>query len=371
MSNNLFNDINNSDVLFINILNAMYNDNLRIIHNLIDQNNEIRHQLINTFNNRRNNNSNINSNTNAHSYVNQSNNNRGNYPRNRQRVNNNNMANNVSNNRIIINDIPYIIEDIQYLTPFNNNQLENQNLNTNRRNISLSSEFNRLLNSFLEPINILPTQLQIEQSTRNMIYGEIENSTNNSCPISLENFTETSEVTMIIPCRHVFNSESLMSWFNTSTRCPVCRYDIRTYNPNTSPNNNSTTTNNTNNINNNYNNDNNNNNDTNDNNNNNDNNDNNDNNATVTPTPTRFHTPLQSPSVTPVQQQIPNPNVNGTFFNTNIASNRNAIRNINEHAFALLDNLFLEGLESLQDISGNTTFDNFQPFYTYFSHNTR
>ena len=54
MSNTTFSDINNSDILFINILNMMYNDNLRVIHHLVDQNNEIRHQIINIFNERRN-----------------------------------------------------------------------------------------------------------------------------------------------------------------------------------------------------------------------------------------------------------------------------------------------------------------------------
>jgi len=52
-SNNLFNDMSNSDILFINILNTMYNDNLRIIHHLMDQNTEITSQLIDILNNRR------------------------------------------------------------------------------------------------------------------------------------------------------------------------------------------------------------------------------------------------------------------------------------------------------------------------------
>ena len=52
-NNNLFNDMSNSDILFINILNTMYNDNLRIIHHLMDQNSEITGQLIDVMNNRR------------------------------------------------------------------------------------------------------------------------------------------------------------------------------------------------------------------------------------------------------------------------------------------------------------------------------
>jgi len=37
---------------------------------------------------------------------------------------------------------------------------------------------------------------------------------------------------MIRHCRHIFNTNSLISWFNTNCKCPVCRYDIRNYNPN-------------------------------------------------------------------------------------------------------------------------------------------
>jgi hypothetical protein len=104
----------------------------------------------------------------------------------------------------------------------------NTNTNTN-----ISNQFSRILNSFLEPINIIPTQTQIENATRNIIYGDILDPINNSCPISLESFIDTSSVTMIRHCRHIFNTSSLMSWFNSNCKCPVCRYDIRDYNPNT------------------------------------------------------------------------------------------------------------------------------------------
>ena len=35
---------------------------------------------------------------------------------------------------------------------------------------------------------------------------------------------------MIRFCRHIFSRDSLYNWFRESCRCPVCRYDIRTYN---------------------------------------------------------------------------------------------------------------------------------------------
>ena len=323
MSNNLYNDLNNSDILFINILNMMYNDNLRIIHNLIDQNNEIRHQLINIFNERRNNNNNTNQNTNQNTnpIYNQTNNNRTNYSRIRQRSNtnnsNNNNNNNNTNNRVIINDIPYILEEIQYISPTNNIQFENLNSETDRRrNNVLVTGIGR--GTFLDPIIISPSQIQIEQATVNMMYSEISNPRNNSCPICLENFVDNSRVTMITECNHVFNTESLMTWFNNSPRCPVCRYDIRNYNPTQTFDVSNNTTENTEN----------------------------------------------TENMTNNNNIINNNNNN----NTTSSNRRNNIRNLNEQTFALLDNLILE---AFQDLSGNTSLEQFQPIFTYFSHSLR
>ncbi len=39
-------------------------------------------------------------------------------------------------------------------------------------------------------------------------------------------------VTVIRYCGHIFNSDEVNRWFRTNCRCPVCRYDIRNYNPN-------------------------------------------------------------------------------------------------------------------------------------------
>jgi len=41
-------------------------------------------------------------------------------------------------------------------------------------------------------------------------------------------------VTLIRFCGHIFNSEQLNTWFRSNCRCPVCRYDIRSYNANAS-----------------------------------------------------------------------------------------------------------------------------------------
>jgi len=197
----------------------MYNDNLRIIHHLMDQNNEITSHLIDVFNNRRRQNTPLNNNR-SYTYTRNHNNNRNRPNQMRENINNNNN----NQRRVYIDNIPYYVDDLQLFTI--------PNTNTHNTNENISNQFSRIINSFLEPINITPTQTQIENSTRNIVYGDILDPINNSCPISLEPFTDTSNVTMIRHCRHIFNTNSLISWFNTNCKCPVCRYDIRNYNPN-------------------------------------------------------------------------------------------------------------------------------------------
>jgi hypothetical protein len=204
----------------------MYNDNLRIIHHLMDQNNEIMHSLIDIMHNRRNQNTNNNNNT-------------SNNTRNRNRYQQSESNGDFNPRRIYIDNVPYYLENLQLFSiPLNATSNEDinpfQNTNTERTywTRTANTSFSRLLNTFLEPVNITPTQTQIENATRNIIYGDILHPINNSCPISLETFTDTCNVTMIRHCRHIFNTNSLMSWFNSNCKCPVCRYDIRDYNPN-------------------------------------------------------------------------------------------------------------------------------------------
>jgi hypothetical protein len=93
---------------------------------------------------------------------------------------------------------------------------------------------NTTLGSFFEPVVINPTPGQIELSTRNVRYCDIVTPINRSCPITLENFNDSDMVTVIRFCGHIFNTEHLHRWFATNCRCPVCRYDIRNYNSNSS-----------------------------------------------------------------------------------------------------------------------------------------
>jgi len=113
----------------------------------------------------------------------------------------------------------------------------NSRNNTFRRNINIPLNFANNLSdrftyfrNFSDPVVIAPTQEQINNSTRSFTYSQILNPVNTSCPISLEPFTDSTLVTMIRHCHHIFNTDSLMNWFTTNCRCPVCRFDIRDYN---------------------------------------------------------------------------------------------------------------------------------------------
>lgn len=229
---NYFNDLSNSDMLFINILNSMYNDNLRIVHHLIDQNTQIRNTIIGIMNNRRSHNISNNTRNNIRTP-------------NRNRSNNENANLNDRLSRLyIVDNIPFYLDTLQINTTpdFNRNSVNNNNSN-------ITNNLSRILSSFLDPVNIVPTQVQIENATRNITYGDILDPINNSCPISLEQFTDSSVVTMIRHCRHIFNTNSLMAWFNNSCKCPICRYDIRNYNSNNNNNVNSDDNNDDNNVN--------------------------------------------------------------------------------------------------------------------------
>jgi len=180
----------------------MYNDNLRQINNLTDSNQQIRNliiQILNTnYNQRRNYNNNV--------Y-------RNNIQRNTFRDNNTSSGN---LGRIYVNNTPYIIDSVEQI------RIPTRNLNLNNNN-----DFSRILQSFFDPVEVYPTQSQIETATRRVRYCDIISPKNTSCPISLTNFTDNDMVTVIRHCGHIFNTDELNTWFRSHCNCPVCRYDIR------------------------------------------------------------------------------------------------------------------------------------------------
>lgn len=141
-------------------------------------------------------------------------------------LNNNTSRNNrqtgTANQRININGIPYILENMQHFNAFPRTT----------PNASTSTDFiNSFMNmmDFQSNVPIIPTREQIISATREIQFDEIENPINATCPISLETFQETDIVTQILYCGHNFNTRQLNTWFQSNVRCPMCRYDIRDY----------------------------------------------------------------------------------------------------------------------------------------------
>lgn len=220
-------NIGNEQLLLIDILNTMYNDNLNQIRNLQESNTQIRNLIIQILNPN-------------NAQLNNNNNNMGleprNYsnvpvreePRRRGRNNNNNPINNFRENnvtngtslgRIYLNNIIDTVQQIR--TPINTNLNNNNN-------------FSRIMQSFFTPVEVYPTPTQIETATRRVRFCDIVTPKNTSCPISLTNFSDNDMVSVIRHCGHIFNTDGLNTWFRSHCTCPVCRFDIRDDNSNSS-----------------------------------------------------------------------------------------------------------------------------------------
>jgi hypothetical protein len=194
----------------VNILNAMYNDNLvhinsttTALNNLIESNTQIRNLLVEIIQRPQ-----PQSQPQPHQQVTHTQNNRRNQDL-------------IHIERVIQ---PYVINSIGE----NGRVLGNRRNNTNNAILSL-------LENFLQPIEVYPTQTQIETATRLVRYSDISRPMNTSCPIAMDDFNNNDMVT-IIRCGHIFHTEHIMNWLRTNCLCPVCRYDLREYNSNVSSN---------------------------------------------------------------------------------------------------------------------------------------
>jgi hypothetical protein len=74
-----------------------------------------------------------------------------------------------------------------------------------------------------------PTNEQITRATMNTVFRNILSPVNATCPISRDEFSDDSEITMIRSCGHIFNRGHLREWFVSHSTCPMCRSDIREY----------------------------------------------------------------------------------------------------------------------------------------------
>lgn len=79
-----------------------------------------------------------------------------------------------------------------------------------------------------ENVIIRPTIRQIRNATNLHIYKDISNINQQiTCPISLTPFEDNDMIIEIIYCKHIFKEINIRRHFRTSTRCPLCRFDIR------------------------------------------------------------------------------------------------------------------------------------------------
>jgi hypothetical protein len=150
--------------------------------------------------------------------------------------NNSNTYNtNENSERIYIDGRPYILEYQHHFIPnrrtSQNADISNNNFSSDISNNNLFTQFSGLdfLQNFYSSVAITPTQQQLADGTIICSFSQIINPINTSCPISLERFEENSNVTQIRGCGHIFSTNNIQSWFNSHSRCPVCRYDIRDY----------------------------------------------------------------------------------------------------------------------------------------------
>ena len=178
--------LTNEELLLVNVLNTMYNDNLRQIQTttvmlggLIESNHQIRHSLTSLL---------------------------GQSPTLRRRRH---------------TAGPLVLDAIHEFTVYPNGTADTDEW------------FAQSSNQFMRPVEIYPAPAQIEIATRVARYGDIARPINSSCPISMEEFNDNDTVTVIRHCGHLFHTEPLMNWFRTNCRCPVCRFDVRDYQPQT------------------------------------------------------------------------------------------------------------------------------------------
>jgi len=84
-----------------------------------------------------------------------------------------------------------------------------------------------VIRNFYDQVPVRPSTHVLQNAIVNTTYGNIINLINSECPISLERFNETTNVSQIRHCGHIFTPGDLSIWFESNVRCPVCRHDIR------------------------------------------------------------------------------------------------------------------------------------------------
>lgn len=107
-----------------------------------------------------------------------------------------------------------------------------RNINNNNTNRSFRFTFGEFQPD-LTSVPIIPTSEQISNATIIDSFSDISNESEQTrCPIDQHEFDPSDNVMKIIFCGHMFKEHNLRNWFQHSSKCPVCRYDIRDYSNN-------------------------------------------------------------------------------------------------------------------------------------------
>ena len=111
-------------------------------------------------------------------------------------------------------------------TPLRTPLLIPTNVNRERNNTVFYTTF---IPENLQNVVVRPSEDEIDRSIEILRYtNEVADS---RCPITLEPFLIGDTISRIRHCGHTFSNAGLQNWFHSSVRCPVCRYDIREYQP--------------------------------------------------------------------------------------------------------------------------------------------
>jgi len=74
----------------------------------------------------------------------------------------------------------------------------------------------------VETTSALPTQAQISTGTE-----PPETLPEGVCPICHDPFQTVADTVRLRACRHCFHRQCAADWYALSSRCPICRHDIR------------------------------------------------------------------------------------------------------------------------------------------------
>jgi len=130
----------------------------------------------------------------------------------------------------------YLRQD-SYLNPYSRNysnqRAPRSNVRPNRLSDIINSAFRDISavqvipEDFNEPVIVRPSQRQILSAIDRLIFNNIENPLNSSCPICQVDFSYNDEVIQLKECKHIFSPTHILQWFERNVYCPLCRNDIR------------------------------------------------------------------------------------------------------------------------------------------------